>query len=366
VSHSPGRVAFDITPVISGRTGVARYVRQVESALRQQNAELEPFAIGRSSFPVPEGACHIQVPARLCQGWWRLSPWPTLERLVGPADLVHVTGLVLPRTRLPLVVTVHDLAALRHPELHPPRHARQQRTLVRYLRRAAVVLAVSAATAEEAVAFGTAPERVVVAPLGLTPLPLPANEPQTGAPQRPFLLTVGETAPRKGYPLLLEALTRVDADLDLVMVGPPSTDEERIQRLVRELGLGGRVIRLGPVGDAELAGLYRDALALCFPSISEGFGLPVLEAMASGTPVLSSDIAATRELAGSAALYVERRAADLWTQAIEAVSSDPAMRARLGEAGRTRAAQFTWERTASATLEAYRLALGSASVAARG
>jgi glycosyltransferase involved in cell wall biosynthesis len=117
------------------------------------------------------------------------------------------------------------------------------------------------------------------------------------------------------------------------------------------------VTRLGSVSDSALAALYRDALALCFPSVSEGFGLPVLEAMAAGLPVVAADIPATREVAGDAAVLVPASDVGAWADAIAALASDSAMRERLTIAGRRRGGEFTWERTAKATIEAYRLAL---------
>lgn len=353
--HRP-RVAFDVTPVISGRTGIARYVAELGAALEMQGVELRRFAVGRSAFPAPPGTRHLPVPARLLMPWWRVVRWPAAERLVGGADLVHATGSPPPATRVPLVVTVHDVAALRYPDLHPARHVQQQREQVATLDRAAAILTVSAATAHDLVELGVPQDRIVVAPLGLTALPDPT--PAVGAPREGrYLLTVGETSPRKRYHVLLQALSRLRDGPRLVMVGPEAGDEQRLRAMIAEHGLTQRVTRLGAVPDAELAWLYRHATALCFPSISEGFGLPVLEALAAGLPVIASDIAVTRELAADVAVYPGDDADD-WAQAIEALVSDTGLRKRIGRHGPGRAAQFTWERTAAATLGAYRMALG--------
>jgi glycosyltransferase involved in cell wall biosynthesis len=356
VTGSRPRVAFDVTPVISGRTGIARYVVQLGAALEGQGVGVRRFAVGRSAFAAPPGTRHLPVPARLLRPWWRVVRWPTAERVVGGADLVHATGSPPPATRLPLVVTVHDVAALRFPDLHPARHVQQQREQLAILDRASAIVTVSATTADDLAGLGIPEDRIVVAPLGLTALPDPA--PPAAAPSDGgYLLTVGETSPRKRYELLLEALSRLERGPRLVMVGPAAGDEQRLQALIAELGLANRVTRLGAVGDAELSWLYRHANALCFPSISEGFGLPVLEALAAGLPVLASDIPATRELASNVAVYPGDDA-DGWAQAIETLDLDAGMRERLGGEGRRRAAQFTWERTATATIDAYRKALG--------
>ncbi len=253
------------------------------------------------------------------------------------------------------MATVHDVAALRHPELHPPRHVDQQRSHLALLDRASVIVAVSQSTADDLAHLGVSPATVVVAPLGVTPLPDP--KPMPWLPAGGYLLTVGETSPRKGYPVLLTALARARTRIDLVIVGPAAGDEERLRTMTAELGLEARVHRLGAVADAELAALYRDALALCFPSVAEGFGLPMLEAMAAGLPVLARDIPVARELTADAGLLIGGDDPDRWAAAIDRIITEAALRSELADAGRKRAADFTWERTATATLEAYRLAL---------
>jgi glycosyltransferase involved in cell wall biosynthesis len=360
VTDVPVRVAYDVTPVISGRTGIARYVTQLGVALEREGVKLRRFAIGRRSFALPPETRHVRVPARVVYAWWRVLPWPRIEQLAGDADVLHATGLLVPPTRRPVVVTVHDIAAVRHPELHPARHVAQQRSQLDGLDRASAIVTVSRATADDLVHLGIAPERVVVAPLGLTPLPKPAAVSGQERPAGRFLLAVGETSARKDYGVILRALPALDRDVGMVLAGPPAGDESRLRSLIAELGLSSRVKRLGAVSDALLAGLYRDAAALCFPSVAEGFGLPVLEAMAAGLPVISRDIPVIRELAGDAAVYVAGADVGAWQDAVDRVLSDSEMRARLVAAGRLRAAEFTWARTATATLAAYRLALGAA------
>jgi glycosyltransferase involved in cell wall biosynthesis len=350
------RVAFDATPVISGRTGIARYVTELGSALEQRGVDLRRFAVGRNAFPIPPRTHHIRTPARVIETAWRTVHWPRLEQLVGDIDLVHATGLLMPVTGRPLVVTVHDIAAVRYPELHPERHVRQQRAHLDALHHADVVVTVSASTADDLGYTGFPADRIVVAPLGVTPLresgPIP-----TGLSDG-YLLTVGETSPRKRYGVVLGAIAQLADDTRLAMAGPPAGDDERLRTLVASLDLGGRVSFLGAVSEPTLAGLYQHALALCFPSVSEGFGLPVLEAMAAGVPVIAADIPVIRELAGDAVLYPSAGDAGGWAEAIQALAGDPTLRRTLVEAGRTRTARLTWDRTAERTLAAYDLALG--------
>ncbi len=274
------------------------------------------------------------------------------------ADLTHATGAALPATRRPLVVTVHDIAAIRHPELHPSRYVQEQQALVKALRRSAVILTVSAATADDLVHAGISSERIVVGLVGRTPLPeptVPANAPAPG-----YLLTVGETSPRKGYPVLLKALARLDHSPPLMMVGPPAGDEERVRDLIAQLGLHQRVTRVGAVSESELSWFYENALALCFPSVAEGFGSPLVEALGAGLPIIASDIPPTREVAGDVPIYPSASEPSAWTEAIEALVSDPGLRQRKASEARRRAPMFTWERTAGDTLTAYRMALAAA------
>ena len=350
------RVAYDVTPVISGSTGIARYASQLAAALEDEGVALRRFAIGRRSHPVPPHTRHLPLPARVVDQWWKLAGRPGIEVLARDAHLVHATGMLIPRTRLPLVVTVHDLAALRHPELHPPRHVSQQRQQLSAVSRAAAIVTVSQATADDLASFDADPSRIFVAPLGVSRGPAPAPEPSIATGR---LLAVGETSPRKRLDLLLRALAGVDPSIGLVVAGPPAADEQRLSGLIAELGLERRVTRLGRVGDPELAALYRDALALCFPSVAEGFGLPVLEAMAAGLPVLARDMPVMRELTGGSAILLPGDDPAAWAGAIERVALEDGLRARLSVDGRRRAAQFSWARTAAGTLEAYRHVLGS-------
>lgn len=349
-------VAFDMTAQISGTTGVARYVAELGAALEAEGVGLRRWAVGRALRSPAPGTRWIRTPARLLAPCWRVARTPPLEWFLGSVGVVHATGALAPATRRPLVVTIHDVAAIRFPDLHPQRHVRQQRALVRALDRAAVVIAVSQSTADDLAALGVRSERLVVAPLGLTPLPLASESLAIELPRR-YLLCVGETAPRKRLELPVRALARLhESDLGLVLVGPPAGDEARLRGLISELGLSERVVRAKHVDDQVLARLYQDAAALCFPSVAEGFGLPVLEALSVGLPVLSSDIPTSREVAGDAAIYLPADPT-VWAEAFEAITSDKEQRRELGALGRRRAAAFTWQRTAGATIDAYRLAL---------
>jgi glycosyltransferase involved in cell wall biosynthesis len=269
---------------------------------------------------------------------------------------VHALDLVPPPTKLPVVVTVHDLTALEHPEFHPARRVLTQRAQLTAARRAQAVLCVSHATARRVIAHGVEPGKVVVSHLGVTPLPAPA----AGAdlPTRPYLLAVGELNRRKGHDVLLEAFAAAELDgMALVFAGPRGFDPRFYEQLADRLGVRSDTEILGTVDDATLAGLYRNAVALCFPSVAEGFGLPVLEALGAGVPVVASDLDAVREVADDNVLYVPAGDPTSLAAALRRIVEDEGLRARLVSGGQQRAAGFTWERTAKATVDAYRLAL---------
>lgn len=352
----PLRVALDATPRLTGRTGAALYVEQLELALQAAGVTTSTFAVGRAAVPPPPGCRHLRVPTRIIHPLWARGLPPRAEHLAPGVDLVHATSLLVPPTRRPLVIHVHDLAAAEHPDLHPPRIRAQTRTLVRQLHRASAVTALTAATGRAVAALGFPSDRIVVTHSGLVGLPEPGGPPPV---RGPYLLAVGEVHPRKGLDVLLRAMA--DADLDeevsLVHAGPPGAAMEGLLALAAELGLADRVRFLGYVEREVLAALVAGALALCFPSWSEGLGLPVLEAMAMGTPAVASDIDAVREVCGDNALLVPPGDVAAWAAAIGRIVGDDALRGRLRVGGERQAGLFTWERCAETTLQAYALAL---------
>lgn len=342
------RVGIDVTATTVGSTGVARYARALTAALGDAGVDTALFAVGRGPLAPPPSTRRLRVPLRLAHASWRWVRAPRAEWLAPGCDVVHALDMTPPPTRRPVVVTVHDLAALDLPQLHSARHVQQQQRQLQAARHAAAVCAVSRSTADALVRHGVAADRVVVTPLGLSPLPPPDDTGIDG----PYLLAVGELTPRKGLRMLVEAFLRADLPPDwrLVLAGPADAGAADLPVT------HARVLRLGRVSDARLSGLYTRAAALCFPSLAEGFGLPVLEAMSFGLPVLASDLPVVHEVAGDVATYVAPADVDAWQQALTALVRDGGADSR-ADGGPRRAAEFSWDRTARATVEAYRLAL---------
>jgi glycosyltransferase involved in cell wall biosynthesis len=345
------RAAIDVTPALVGTTGVARHARELLRALPEHGVTPLPFAVGRGTVDAPPNTVRVRVPLRVVQQTWTLLHHPRAERFARGAEVVHSLDLLPPPTRLPLVATVHDLVALEHPALHPPRSVSQQRAKLAAMDAVDLIMASSRATADALVKHGVTTAKIEVVPLGVslaTPSPAPANH---GVP---FVLAVGAMTKRKGLDVLARAFAALDApDLQLVLAGPPSDASAELDTLLTSLDIRDRTRIMGAIDDEGLAALYRDASALCFPSHAEGFGLPVLEAMAAGCPVVVSDLPVLRELVGDAGIFVPPADVDGLRCALHDIVTNRATRDELARAGRARASAYSWDATAAATADVY-------------
>ena len=339
--------------------GIGRYVRSLVTALPGAGVTPVAFAAG----PRPAGIAGPYVDVGRPGGALRYEAWHRWRRPVvrAPGQLLHATSLAVPPPgNRPLVVTVHDLVFLRHPELLTSRGvAFHCRGLELARRQAAAVIVPSAFGRHELLDAGFDEERVHVAPHGVD-LPVPSPDVAGGAAalasrgvHPPFVLFVGTIEPRKGVPELTAAhaaLRRAHPDLGLVLAGPagwgPAPDVS-----------GTRVVPLGGVDDATLDALYRAAVALALPSRYEGFGLPVVEAMARGCPVVVSDAACLPEVAGGAGVVVPTGDVDALAGALLRLVDDEDHRRDRAAAGRARAVRFTWAASAGAHAVAYATAM---------
>jgi glycosyltransferase involved in cell wall biosynthesis len=374
-----GRVGLDATPLLGPRTGIGRYTAGLVGALSAMpdapELVLVPFTwrgagdltAGGAATEVPLGprirAGRRRVPARALQAAWSRTELPPVEWLAGRVDLFHATNFVAPPARrAALTVTVHDLTYLRFPELVTTASARYRRLVPRSLARAALACTPTAAIAEEVTeAYRLPPERCVVTPLGIDDSWFDAAAPSRawltdrGLPGS-YLLFVGSLEPRKNLPVLLAAyreLLAADPDTPpLVLAGPsgwgPELDAAGIPQ--------GQLVTTGYLDHADLVQLTAGAAAFAFPSRYEGFGLPPLEALACGVPVVAADLPALREVLGEQATFVDPDdSAALAGALAKALAGDggPAARA----ARRARAARYTWAGCAEATLDAWRRAV---------
>jgi glycosyltransferase involved in cell wall biosynthesis len=282
------------------------------------------------------------------------------------ADLAHVHYFAAPRLRCPAVVTVHDISYAREPALFSRRDRALFRLVRGSVRRAARVVAVSEFTrADLCDYYGLEPARVVAIPNGVDP----AFRPQPDAAERvrerfgivgPYVLCVGALQARKNLPRAIEAYGRLvgrTTECELVIAGGDRGGRLDVLDAILRARLTGRVHLVGHVAAGELPALYSAATALFFPSLYEGFGLPALEAMACGTPVVASGTTGLAEAVGDAAVTADPLSVDALAEALGRVLQDAALRERLVRAGAARAAEFTWARAAAATAAVYREAL---------
>ena len=309
LNHQTLKVGIDTSPLVLTRAGTARHVEGLLGALRGRP--------GLDLVGLSAGGSGRLASVRRDAVWYPLR----LGRASAGLDVLHCTTFRAPlRPRAPLVVTVHDLALLRHPEAFPRWH---RATGTRALR---AVVCVSAFTRAELVELLDVPvERIRIVPNAVDPVFTPAGDRAEGD----YVLAVGTLEPRKNLQAAVAAARLAGVEL----------------RVAGSAGWGGVEAHgwLGEPTDEELAALMRGARCLVYPSLYEGFGLPVVEAMACGTPVITSRGGATEEVAGGAAVLVDPRDAAVIAAAIEEAGR---RREELVAAGRARAASFTWERSA--------------------
>lgn len=341
--------------------GTARTMIDLSTAL-DARADVEVVGVAaRHGGPPPPAwqpsvpVRHLPLPRRLLQESWHGLRRPRVERVTGAVDICHAVGGAIPPSAAPLVVTVHDLAFVHFPDLFSRQGRRFFHRALRLTRdHASQVQVPSHATLEDCVAAGIERARLRLVPWGCTVSdPSPAEVVDVvrrfGLPER-YVVCVGTREPRKNLARLLQAWDRLGReDVGLVLVGPDgwgdATDVSTPRRNVTMTGF---------VDSRTRDALYRGATASCYPSIFEGFGLPVLESMALGCPVVTSAATSTAELAaGGAALAVDPLDVDAIAGALAEVLDDEAVRARLVAAGAARAAEHTWQRAAALARAGY-------------
>ena len=290
----------------------------------------------------------------LYEAWHRLR-LPKVQRATGTVDLIHATSLAVPPRSAPLVVTIHDLAFLTYPEFFTPRGVSFfMRGLELAGRDADLILCPSAATRDHCARQGLPADKLRVVPLGVETMRATPDEVrrvrERYALHRGYVMWTGTIEPRKNLRRLIEAFARADVDADLVIVGPEGWNQD-----LRELSspIEDRVRPLGYVPHDHLGPLYAGARVFCFPSLMEGFGFPVLEAMAQGTPVVTSEGTSTEEVAGDAAALVDPRDVDAIKSAIERAFMDDGVVEEARKLGPQQASRFSWADTARRTKQAY-------------
>ncbi|MDE0215887.1 MAG: glycosyltransferase family 1 protein [bacterium] len=371
----PGGTATAALGCVEALGRLAEPPEMVGVSAWHRNPPQEPFAPGIAVDAV-------RLPrAGLYWGWHRMRR-PSVERAAGPVDAIHATGMAVPPPTAPLAVTVNDLAFLRHPDCFTPRGLRFfARSLELTRTDADLVVCPSQHTADDCIGAGIDGDRVRLVPYWTDDRLAPPDEAdgvrrRYGLADR-FVLWVGTAEPRKNLAGLLEAWQMLGRTAEeLVLVGPEGWKSSRGGGLasLRPLRPNGRgkssrggglalpgqsVRRLGFVAEADKRALMRAAAAVCYPSLTEGFGLPVLEAMVQETPVVTSASGATAEVAGPAGMLVDPARPREIADALAGLLDYPDEAARLGRQGRERAlAEFTWQRTAEGLFDVYQELVG--------
>ena len=382
------RIAIDYTAAARQGGGIGRYARELVSAVLSQETE-HRFVLLAASGGLGERWSREQArlhalaaqPERLkfrslpltddwmARIWQRLRlPLPA-ELITGPVDYFYSPDFVLPPL-LPAtkaMLTVHDLSFLRHPETFPPPLRHYLETAVpRSVARADHILADSHATRQDLISLLATPaEKITTLYSGVStdfdahsaPGERERLQERYGIGQHPYIVTVGTVQPRKNYIRLMSACDPLAAEreLELVIVGKPAWLAEPI---LKAADARDYVHRLGFTEEHDLAAIYRQAAVCAFPSIYEGFGLPVLEAMACGTPVVASSASSVPEVVGSAGLLIDPLEIAGWTDALRRVLDESELHAELRARGLKHAQTFQWERAAEEWLNLILASLG--------
>ncbi|WP_243366958.1 glycosyltransferase family 4 protein [Fundidesulfovibrio soli] len=370
------RVGFDVSQTGAGKTGCGYLAHGLVHALAAG-----PDPIDFVFYPQFGDLFWEPVPASCARpgggqlgpmfkwldssrGFWR-NPPQDFEARLGNPDIVHSNNFFCPRGlgKARLVYTLHDLSFLENPEWSTEQNrVGCMEGVFRASLLADALLANSQATLDHFLrVFPHFPrERAWVMHLASRFAPgCPAEPPKRlrGVEPGTFWLSVGTIEPRKNQVRLVEALARAGGSAPLVLAGGKGWLMDDMARLVAELGLGSRVRLTGYVGDAELAWLYANCLGFVYPSLFEGFGLPVLEAMSLGAPVVTSSVSSLPEVAGGAALLADPLDPESIAEAMRRLENDPELRAALSRRSLQRAAEFGWDKAARVAAEAYKAAL---------
>jgi glycosyltransferase involved in cell wall biosynthesis len=364
-------VAYNLLHLVPGETGGAEvYVRRLLPALRRAEPELElSLFLGGQAAREDWGERATVVPLRfdprnrVRRVLAEQTLLPAAVRRTAPELLHNVFNTAPAALSVPQVTTIHDVVFKRHPETHGLLAKGVDILVPLAARRSERVITDSEASKSDIVRFLELPaDHVDVAPLGPGipegiegPPPAEIRD-RFELGDSPLVLSVLAKKPHKNATRLIEAFALVPQGV-LVMPGYSTNHERELRERIDDAGLGARIHLLGWVDDTLLDGLYRAADCFVFPSLAEGFGLPVLEAMIRGVPVACSNTTSLPEVAGDAALLFDPIDVEAIAISICRILEDRELAERMGRAGRERAARFTWEETARQTLASYRRAL---------
>ena len=364
------RVGFDGRALASPAAGVRRYARSLLAALAAFDGEVQLTALGGDAPELPAGVAHVAAPPHPPTNLgWSLVGLPAAARRAG-IDVLHAPAYTAPLWgTAPVVLTIHDVSYARHPEWYPYRRDLVRRAFYRRSAKAAAAIVTDSefSAAEIGEAYGIPRGRLAVIPLGVDPRfsPAPGGCPLPQEISGPFVLHVGDLHERRNLVTVVDAVIGARrhfggaAAVSLVLAGVDRGVGDGLCAIAAAAGVPEAIVLLGPVSEELLLSLYRCATAVVYPSLYEGFGLPVLEAMACGTPVIASRAASIPEVLGDAGLLLDPTDVAAWTTAVVDVVNDDDRRAQMRSKGLARASEFSWARTARLTIDVYFRAAGA-------
>jgi glycosyltransferase involved in cell wall biosynthesis len=367
------RVGIDIGPLTNQRTGVGNYCYYLLKHLLDldQACHYHGFSSGLSPINLDglDGRIdhrHLPIPTRILYRLWSTLGRPSVDGLLGGVDLYHATNYFLPPTsQAASVVTIHDLAFIAQPSLCSPRIVGPfSKGIRRFAQRANAILTYSESTKRDVLNFLEVDEaKVAVAPMAVDDgfLPIVREEAEGILKNQfkvegPFLLFISTLEPRKNVPTLIKAFARIHKKIphNLLLIGGVGWNADPIFETIEQLGIQDRIIRPGFIPHHMLPAFYSAADAFVFPTLYEGFGLPLLEALTCGCPVIAADNSSVPEVTGDAALLSDAMDEAALAENVLAVLEDDALRAGMIARGKTHAAQYSWGACAEKTLQVYR------------
>ena len=354
-------VALDVTPMLGPPTGVHQTTAGLLTALRARpDLEVSGYVLsfrGEISAHRFDGLAVVsrRWPAALAHRSWARFDYPKGRWLAGSSDVIHGTNYTTPPADHGRVVSVQDLTMVTHPDWCTPAVVRMRGALRRAIDRGAHVHVTSEATGAEAMTrLGVADDHLHVVPVAVSPLgPGDADRGREMAGSDDYVLALGTTEPRKDLRALPSAVARLDRRMTLVVVGPIGAAESDLEAAVHSAGIGDRYRRMGVVSERSRSDLVRGATVLAYPSLAEGFGLPPLEALTVGCPVVATEVGALPELIGDHVDLVPPNDADALTDALREATARPTV---VPEALVERISAMTWDRAAQEMVEIYRRA----------
>ncbi len=378
------RIGIDVTSALAQGGGIGRYTRELVDAVVQLGTEFN-FTLFSARHPrelttnrifsLAKNVTFKEIPISeqwLYRIWYRLRLPISVQNFTGSMDLFHSPDFVLPpiSKRVPTLLTVHDLSFVHFPEAYTESLVAYLNRVVPWsINRASHILADSFATQDDLINLWKVPqEKISVLYSGVGDHFKPVTSPKEIRRVRkkyklgdgPYLISVGTVQPRKNYQMLIKAFREVAQNYkhNLIIVGGLGWMHEPILEEIHLQELEGRVRFLGFIDDRDLPALYSAATLFAFPSLYEGFGLPILEAMACGVPVIASNASCLPEVAGDAALLLPSNDVEAWTHSLLSLLDDMSSRMKMVGAGFLRARKFTWTQSARDLMEVYKNLLG--------